>query len=127
MAVSRRRNIIGAVVLAMLWGVILSAIYSSNDCVDLVARGKEMALKGDLGLLHSSMRMYTADQKHRLVSLQDLVTAGYIKRLPIDPIMSRSDHWVVEVSSIPDDPGIVDVRCLFLGKRQGDEVLGLVS
>jgi general secretion pathway protein G len=60
--------------------------------------------------MRSLIRTYTNEQQERPSSLADLIQAGYIKALPIDPMTGARDTWVVEDSRDPKSPGIVDVR-----------------
>ena len=43
-------------------------------------------------------------------SLQELVAARYLASIPKDPFSGRDDTWVVEISSNPKLPGVVDVH-----------------
>ena|SRR5256885_10499584 len=42
-------------------------------------------------------------------SLDDLVAAGYLKEVPVDPLTGRKDTWVVKCSSDGSEAGIVDI------------------
>jgi general secretion pathway protein G len=64
--------------------------------------------------LRSSIWKYTFDKQKAPQSLDDLRVAGYIKRIPDDP-MTKEPNWKVvedEYLLSPDqqDPGIVDVH-----------------
>ena len=80
-----------------------------------ILHAKETALRDDLYTLRSLIDQYTLDKQKAPTSLQDIVTAGYLKELPKDPFTNARDSWVpVTDESImsPDqtDPGIVDVH-----------------
>jgi general secretion pathway protein G len=80
-----------------------------------VWRAREAVLRNDLFTLRSSIDQYTLDKQKAPQSLQDLVTAGYIKAVPKDPITNSADTWVTEQedSMMAVDqtaPGIVDVH-----------------
>ena len=58
---------------------------------------------------------YTLDKLRAPQSLDDLVSAGYIKQLPNDPFTGKNDTWVVEqddtlLSVEQTQPGITDVH-----------------
>jgi len=53
---------------------------------------------------------YTLEQHKRPQSLEELVTSGYLKQVPADPMTRRYDSWVLEWSEDPKMPGIVDVH-----------------
>ena len=80
-----------------------------------ILHAKETALRDDLYTLRSLIDQYTLDKQKAPTSLQDIVTAGYLKELPKDPFTNARDSWVpVTDESImsPDQtaPGIVDVH-----------------
>lgn len=76
-------------------------------------KAKETILKEDLRVMRRSLDMFTADKEQMPQSLEDLVAAGYIHSIPIDPITGEAD-WAVEMGedtiSREGGQGIVDVR-----------------
>ena len=75
-----------------------------------IAGARETSLRQDLYTLRTLIDTYTRDNGKRPSSLSDLVSSGYIKELPKDPMTERRDTWVVERSNDPHAPGIVDVH-----------------
>jgi general secretion pathway protein G len=80
-----------------------------------VWRAREAVLRQDLFTMRSSIDQYTLDKKKAPQSLDDLVTAGYIKAVPKDPITNSTDTWVTEqedslMAIDQTEPGIVDVH-----------------
>jgi general secretion pathway protein G len=80
-----------------------------------VWRAREAVLRNDLFTMRSSIDQYTLDKQKAPQSLEDLVTAGYIKSIPKDPITNASDTWVtVQEDTLmaidQTEPGIVDVH-----------------
>ncbi len=80
-----------------------------------ILHAQETALRQDLYTLRSVIDQYTLDKQKAPESLQDLVDAGYLKQLPVDPFTKARDTWVpVADDSImsPDQtqPGIMDVH-----------------
>ena len=81
-----------------------------------ILRAKESVLKQDLFQMRSLISQYTLDKQKAPQSLQDLVTAGYFKQLPNDPMTARNDTWTVEEESDTiltvdqQQPGIFDVH-----------------
>jgi general secretion pathway protein G len=57
--------------------------------------------------------LYGADKGKLPQSLDDLVTAGYIREIPVDPITGEHD-WQIETgedaSSLTSESGITDVH-----------------
>jgi general secretion pathway protein G len=58
-------------------------------------RAREDALKRNLETLNEMIDQYTLDKQKAPQSLNDLVSAGYLKQIPVD-ITDRSDTWVVD-------------------------------
>jgi general secretion pathway protein G len=78
-------------------------------------RAREAVLRNDLFMLRSSIDQYTLDKQKAPQSLQDLVTAGYIKAVPKDPVTNATDTWVPEQEDTlmaidQTEPGLVDVH-----------------
>ena len=62
--------------------------------VQSVRHAREAVLKEDLRTLRSAIDSYTVDKQKAPQTLDDLVQAGYIKSMPVDPFTHRSDTWV---------------------------------
>ena len=80
-----------------------------------ILRARETVLRDDLYTLRSVIDQYTLDKQKAPQGLQDLVDAGYLKTLPMDPFTNSRESWVpVTDDSImsPDQsqPGIIDVH-----------------
>ncbi len=80
-----------------------------------VWRAREAVLRNDLFTLRSSIDQYTLDKQKAPQSLQDLVTGGYVKSIPKDPVTNSADTWETEMEDSlmaidQTQPGIVDVH-----------------
>ncbi len=80
-----------------------------------ILRAKESVLKNNLFTLRTVIDEYTFDKKKAPQSLDDLVTEGYLRQIPIDPITGSNQTWVVvmedALTSVDQtEPGIFDVR-----------------
>jgi general secretion pathway protein G len=80
-----------------------------------IIRAKESVLKNNLFTLRNVIDEYTVDKKKAPQSLQDLVAAGYLRELPIDPITGNNQTWRVimedTLQSVDQtEPGIFDVK-----------------
>jgi uncharacterized membrane protein len=62
---------------------------------DSILGAKESVLRQDLFEFRSVIIQYTIDKGKAPQSLDDLVMAGYLKQVPIDPMTGRSDWAVV--------------------------------
>ena len=78
-------------------------------------RAKESVLKNNLFTMRTVIDEYTYDKQKAPQTLQDLVTEGYLKEVPIDPIIGNNQSWrtVMEqaMQSVSQtEPGIFDVK-----------------
>lgn len=72
-----------------------------------VVKAKEAALRQDLFTLREVLDQHRADQGRYPASLQTLVSAGYLRKIPKDPMTASSTSWQ-EISE-PTEGGIFDV------------------
>ena len=82
-----------------------------------ILRAKESVLRQDLFTLRQVIDQYTLDKQKAPQSLDDLVSTGYMKQLPMDPFTGKNDTWAVvqEEDTIADPSqteagGISDVH-----------------
>ena len=80
-----------------------------------ILRAKESVLMQNLFTLRSLISQYTLDKQKAPQSLEDLVQAGYIKQIPIDPFTGKNDSWTVDqedysLSVDQQETGITDVH-----------------
>jgi general secretion pathway protein G len=79
-----------------------------------ILHAKESALHQDLDAMRHAIDAYTYDKKKAPQSLDDLVSAGYLKAIPRDPITGSNDWQPVQedvMNSLDQtEPGIDDVH-----------------
>lgn len=80
-----------------------------------VIRAKEAVLTQDLKTMRDQIDNYTMDKEKAPQALQDLVDAGYLRKIPIDPFTGSAETWQVENSDLlisldQTEPGISDVH-----------------
>ena len=80
-----------------------------------VKSAKEAVLKEDLHVMRAAIDSYTMDKQKAPQSLQDLVTDGYLKEIPEDPMTHSRDSWATSQSDAAysidqTDSGIDDVH-----------------
>lgn len=112
-----RRGLLGFTLIEML--IVISIIlillsFAIPNYQKTVVRAHEAVLRDNLFQLRSLIEQYTLDKNKAPQSLDDLVSAGYLKTIPKD-ITGSSDTWVVvQDDSImsPDqsESGIADVH-----------------
>lgn len=85
-------------------------------------RANEAVLKTNLRATRDVIDQYHGDRGTYPPSLEELVTKGYLRKLPVDPITRRNDTWVLVLEEIDPDaqpaeteqgeegPGIIDIR-----------------
>ncbi|HTU49184.1 MAG TPA: type II secretion system protein [Acidobacteriaceae bacterium] len=66
--------------------------------VAAIRSAKEAALREDLHTMRDAIEQYTEDKEAAPQSLDDLVQAGYLKSLPIDPMTHSNTTWVADQS-----------------------------
>jgi len=80
-----------------------------------ILHAHEAVLRDDLFTMRSLIQQYTLDKQKAPQSLEDLVSAGYIKQIPKDPFTGTADTWVTDQEDVllsvdQQQPGIVDVH-----------------
>jgi general secretion pathway protein G len=79
-----------------------------------IVQARESVLRSNLATLRSVISQYTLDKQKAPQALDDLVTAGYLRKVPDDP-MTRQPNWEVVQEDIlmavdQQEPGISDVH-----------------
>jgi general secretion pathway protein G len=79
-----------------------------------IQRAKESVLKNNLFTLRTVIDEYTYDKQKAPQSPQDLVSDGYLRQVPVDPMTGAADWKVImeDASNTVNqtEPGIFDVR-----------------
>ncbi len=75
---------------------------------------REATLKSDLRTMRDAIQQYTLDKQDAPQSLDDLVSAGYLREVPTDPI-TRTREWHADFDNVllsPDqsNAGMSDVH-----------------
>jgi general secretion pathway protein G len=99
-------------VLTVISILVSMAIPIANSAI---IRAKEAVLRSNLYTLRTLIDQYTADKLKAPQTLDDLVTAGYLRSLPKDPITDSNSTWQVvmeDVTLFPEqtETGIFDVH-----------------
>src|ERR1700722_8894845 len=58
-----------------------------------IVRARESVLSNNLFTLRTVIDQYTYDKEKAPQTLQDLVSGGYLKKLPLDPITNSENQW----------------------------------
>jgi general secretion pathway protein G len=79
-----------------------------------LTRAREAVLKQDLQTMRNAIQQYTLDKQRAPQSIQDMVSAGYLREVPVDPITHDRD-WKLAFEDVllsPDQTssGLTDVH-----------------
>ena len=80
-----------------------------------IIRSKESVLKSNLFTMRQMIDKYSFDKQKAPQSLQDLVSDGYLREIPYDPMVGNNQSWKIimedpQQSVSQNEPGIWDVR-----------------
>jgi general secretion pathway protein G len=79
-----------------------------------IVQARESVLRSNLATIRSVISQYTLDKQKAPQGLDDLVTAGYLRQIPVDP-MTKQPNWEVKEEDVlmavdQQEPGIDDVH-----------------
>ena len=64
-----------------------------------VKKAREAVLREDLHTIRTAIDSYTYDKQKAPQTGDDLVQAGYLKVMPVDPFTHRADTWIFDQGS----------------------------
>jgi general secretion pathway protein G len=99
-------------IIGILAAIAVPALKSSPQ------RAREATLKEDLFAMRSVIDQYHGDKGNYPADLPTLVTDGYLRKIPVDPMTKSADTWVLayeeaqtdQPADQPATPGIVDIH-----------------
>ena len=79
-----------------------------------ITGSREAVLKEDLFRMRDAIDQYYADKGEYPSTLENLVTDGYLRRIPEDPLTGSTETWRTELVDLdfaePFERGIYDVK-----------------
>ena len=100
--------LVALAIMATILSIAVPRYFGSLD------RSKEAVLKQDLATMRNAIQQYTLDKEAGPQSIDDLVSAGYLREVPTDPITRQRDWHTnfdnVLLSTDQTAPGIDDVH-----------------
>ena len=88
---SRGFTLIEMILVIAIMGILLAMAIPNYRTT--IRASQEAVLHDDLFQLRSLIDQYTLDKQQAPQSLDDLVTAGYLRQIPKDPFTSSSSTW----------------------------------
>lgn len=76
----------------------LLAAIAIPSYLNSVKKAREAVLREDLRTMRTAIDSYTVDREQAPQTLDDLVQAGYLKSIPIDPLTNHADTWITSQS-----------------------------
>ena len=83
--------------------ILILATLGAGRYEQAIIRAHEAALKQDLFVMRNAIQQYTLDKEAGPNSLDDLVSAGYLREIPRDPI-TRQKEWTTSSDDILASP-----------------------
>jgi general secretion pathway protein G len=112
---SRRRGftLIEILIVVSIIGILVSIavpIYQKS-----ILRTRESVLRNNLFTIRTVLDEYTYDKQKAPQTLQELVTEGYLRAIPVDPMVGDNTSWKIEMEDAmrsvnQTEPGIFDIH-----------------
>ena len=111
----RQRGFTMVELLVVISIIVILASMGMAQYRNSVVRAREAVLKEDLFRMRDAIDQYYADKNKYPSSLEDLVTDGYLREIPVDPFTNSKDTWQpvnaeANVTDTTAQPGIYDVK-----------------
>ncbi len=101
-------TLIELMVVMVLIGLLLSFV--APRYFGTVSRAQETALKQSLYQMRDAIDKFYGDHERYPNTLAELVSARYLRVLPVDPLTQRADSWVLVAPPESVPGGVFDVR-----------------
>jgi len=80
-----------------------------------IVRTKESVLRNNLYTIRTVLDEYTYDKAKAPQALQDLVQEGYLREVPLDPMVGNNTSWKIDMEDAlrsvnQTEPGIFDIH-----------------
>jgi general secretion pathway protein G len=95
--------------------IVVLASMGMTQYRNTVIRAREAVLKEDLFRMRDAIDQFYADRNKYPASLDDLVSEGYLRDVPVDPMTQSKDTWQpvnaeANVNDTTAEAGIYDVK-----------------
>lgn len=75
-----------------------------------IDKSREVILKQDLAVMRDAIDKYHGDKGRYPESLDDLVSARYLRAVPVDPITETPTSWVIVPPAAEETGAVYDVK-----------------
>jgi general secretion pathway protein G len=93
--------------------IVILAVIAMPQYQRTIIHARETVLRDNLFQMRKAIDLYGADKGKPPQSLDDLITAGYLREIPLDPVTGEKD-WMIETGedpgSLQGESGITDVH-----------------
>ncbi|HWW72267.1 MAG TPA: prepilin-type N-terminal cleavage/methylation domain-containing protein [Duganella sp.] len=88
-----------------------------------VDRAKESVLKENLATIRNVLDKHYADTGKYPMSLDELITRHYLRKIPLDPFTESNRTWTITPPTDPEKGAVFDVHSGATGKASDGTVL----
>lgn len=96
--------LVALAIISLLLSLAVPRYFGSLD------RSKEILLKENLHQMRDALDKYYADRGRYPDALEDLVTKGYLRKLPLDPVTDSETTWNAVPPKDPSKGKVYDVK-----------------
>jgi general secretion pathway protein G len=108
---SQRRNGFTLIELLVVFAIIATLLtLVAPRYFQSIDRSKEAALQENLVTLRKALDQYQDDTGKYPKTLEDLVAAKYLRKVPVDPVTESVDSWVLISPPDAKKAGVFDVK-----------------
>ena len=91
-------------IIATLLSYVAPRYFNSLD------RSKEAVLRENLATMRHALEKYQDDKGKYPNTLEDLVSAKYLRKVPVDPVTESASTWILVSPSDAKKGGVFDVK-----------------